>query len=551
MKNQTEVLLRKISSLASDFSLSHAIPDVLKLVRRSISRELETNSVKFDLFPEYFGSLVETDPRVGEYLIQGSEVEQDFSTIGGDASAFVIEKGGKVYFRIVAFGDILGIVIVESKQSYDDWPDSVKQTIKIILKFTGFTLKSCQNVELMINEQVSKVLEKERHRLENTAVELEKASRNQNDFLSQMSHELRTPLNAIIGIANQLGEEICEPGQQDQLRVLNRASEGLLELINDILDVNKISAGEIKLVENMFRLDELLQDCVDIVRPKLSSQVLLYLDIETLHQFSVVGDAFRLKQILLNVLGNAVKYTKEGKITLKVIEGSQNRFIFSALDTGPGVPHDRRKAIFDRFGQADRDSSVKYGGVGLGLNICKSLLNMMGGEIWVEDNPYAPSGANFMFEVQLGVLSSNLPKSISNSLEGQVQSKFLESQKRILVVEDAEDNRFIMKAYFKKTNFLVDYAVDGAEGFKLFSENVYDMILMDIQMPVLDGYQASKLIREHEQKVGCIKTPIIALTANALDVDMQKITESGIDMRVTKPVHKSTLFASIQKMTNR
>jgi PAS domain S-box-containing protein len=385
----------------------------------------------------------------------------------------------------------------------------------------------------------------------------ESANRAKSEFLAVMSHEIRTPMNAILGMADLLSATPLQQDQRKYVQIFQKAGDQLLRLINDILDVSKVESGLFQLESVEFDLPSLLERTIGMLAMRAQERGLaLTLQIAPDVPLVVVGDANRLHQILMNLIGNALKFTERGSVTLsaELIRGEAGRVRFSVVDTGIGIDADKTKVIFSNFIQADSSTTRKYGGTGLGLSISKGLVELMGGEIGCSSEP--DKGSTFFFTAQFGVgqqfgvgvesekPQDNLP--VVNTLEtadGRPAG-------RILIVEDSEDNRTLINAYLGGCGFELDFAENGMVGVEKAMFGHPDLVLMDLQMPVMDGLEATRAIREWEMKTRAHPMPILALTAHATGLEVGKSLFAGCTEHLTKPIKKATLLEAIAKHLN-
>jgi PAS domain S-box-containing protein len=377
--------------------------------------------------------------------------------------------------------------------------------------------------------------------------EAESANTAKSEFLAVMSHEIRTPLNAILGMTEVAKETNHNPDVSTCLDVVERSGNNLLTLIEDILDLSHIEAGRLILENKSINLQEVTQEALEIHTQGANNKGLeLHSNISQRTPDSFLGDKKRLRQVLLNLIGNAVKFTEQGKVDLLVSCPSPQAIQFSVSDSGIGVPDDKQKLIFDPFSQADSSNTRQHGGVGLGLAICRRLVDAMNGKIWVESE--IGKGSTFHFSVPLSVEDQNLSRLPSpEKFQGdRVQESEISSS--ILLAEDLEDNAMVIKAYLKNTNHQLVIVKDGKQAVDIIqSGKKFDLILMDIQMPVMDGLEATQQIRVWEKENGHSRTPILALTSHAMNGDEEKSLVAGCNSHITKPVTKKKLLEMIDQ----
>jgi len=372
-------------------------------------------------------------------------------------------------------------------------------------------------------------------------------------FLANMSHEVRTPMNAIMGMLDLTLDTELKKEQQDNLNVAKDAANNLLGLLNDILDLSRVEAGKITLEIIDFHLPNVVRSMCKglsvIAKDKdLGIEVIIHPKVPEL----IVGDPVRLRQILVNLINNAIKFTDKGVINVEIKLSAQKgnivTLMFSVIDQGIGIPEDNQAKVFEVFTQADDSTNRRFGGTGLGLAICKRLTEMMGGRIWVESEEGKGSAFNFTGEFKV-VDESQLTSQVygADSLEDQAES-FAENLKdiRVLLAEDNIVNQKISARMLEKQGCKVATVDNGQEVIERINKEDFDVILMDAQMPILDGLEATKIIRQNEQDTGK-HIPIIALTARAMQEDRKKCLEVGMDGYVAKPIDRKKLFEEIDQ----
>jgi signal transduction histidine kinase/CheY-like chemotaxis protein/HPt (histidine-containing phosphotransfer) domain-containing protein len=380
----------------------------------------------------------------------------------------------------------------------------------------------------------------------------ESANKAKSEFLATMSHELRTPLNGVIGMTELLRGTPLDGKQREFVDACHVSGRALLDLINDILDFSKIEAGKLELDRHAFDVEQLVRSTVDMVAVSARQKGL---DIECLfapglHRH-LCGDSARLRQVLINLVGNAIKFTEKGYVRLQVDAGTQPgidaAIRFTVSDTGIGIPTERVTRLFEPFSQADSSTTRKYGGTGLGLAISRNLVELMGGRIGVQSQ--AGHGSTFWFEVPLP--AADAPPAVQSPLNAAASPKQTASLagRRVLLAEDNHINQMFAREVLRHAGLECSTATNGREALEALANAPFDLVLMDCQMPEMDGFEATRCIRQWERE-GILQghLPVLALTANAVKGDRDRCLEAGMNGYVSKPVEPADLLEAIAQL---
>ncbi len=439
--------------------------------------------------------------------------------------------------RVVERTKELQLEIIERTRAEDElWKAKEK------LEKTNYELK-------LINDQLKEAIE----HTQRMAIEAESANVAKSEFLANMSHEIRTPMNGILGFADLLLEESLTESQRESVNMIMSSGQTLLDLINDILDLSKIEAGRMEVEKIAIPITLLLEETVSIIEHRAKEKGLdISAEVDTEVPAAVIGDPAKIRQVLLNLLGNAAKFTDRGQITVSLsctrsTDEEHNCVLrFEVSDTGVGIPADKQSIIFDAFTQADGSTTRKYGGTGLGLTISKQLVELMGGEIGLDSA--VGTGTTFYFTVPAKITRDSRSLAEEKAPPAAEESDEPASSKasKILLVEDNLINQNLVVRVLKKHGHPVTVASDGLQALAALEKESFDLILMDVQMPDMDGFEATRAIRYKEKKMGN-HIPIIAMTAHAMKGDRDRCIQAGMDDYVSKPIQLDALLSLIKK----
>ena len=406
--------------------------------------------------------------------------------------------------------------------------------------------RAAEELERQVLEQTAEARE-QAHRAE-------QASLAKSEFLAMMSHEIRTPMNVIVGLADLIQESALPEEQREYVVMLRRAGATLLTVINDILDLAAVESRHLRIQEIPFDLNAVVSSVTTIMESRARARGLeLVCGVAGDVPGWLLGDSDRLHQILLNLIGNAIKFTERGSVQLQVrgsvSEGSVE-LTFAVKDTGIGIPPEKQKLIFEPFTQADSSITRQYGGSGLGLTISRQLVELMHGRIWVESEPGC--GSTFSFKVRLPLLpeGSTLPATSAEMTARNEAPALPAGIRPILIVDDFEDNVFLVKEFLKGSAFRAEVAENGMEALAKVKLRDYALILMDLQMPTMDGHTTTRHIRSWEAEQRRPAVPILAFSAHALESEVEKSRQAGCTAHLTKPIQRHALLAALAQYAN-
>ncbi len=476
------------------------------------------------------------------------------------AAMMILPKRFHVLFISIAILLIIGLYLTEL--AHPEWlspyPNKDIMKIDVLISTTLYLLIIAISVSLykrtydmerdnLIRKSID--LEESRQYLSETKQQAEEATKAKSRFLANMSHEIRTPLNGIIGTIDLLQHTTLSNEQEELMHSLRSSSTHLLEIVNDVLDISKIEADKLELFEGPCNLQTIVQQVTSISSPRiiaLKKNIALTVNIEPAVEKEIIADEGRIKQVLINLIGNAIKFTESGSIKLEVnanhIDDSLQELNFSVADTGMGISEEDLKNLFIPFTQIDSSATRKHSGTGLGLSICRKIIEEMGGRIWVNSKLGEGSTFKFILPVQVNLARKNQQQlnRITEENNSVVEIKPL----KILVAEDNNMNQLLATKMFKKIGYIIDIANNGKEAVEMTLQNNYDLVFMDIHMPEMDGIEATeKILHSGRNKVPFI----IAMTANAIKEAEAEYLELGMKDIVTKPFTIEQLRKVLEK----
>ncbi len=382
-------------------------------------------------------------------------------------------------------------------------------------------------------------------RIRRAAAQLLVNHRTQTEFLANMSHEIRTPLNGVNAIAAALGRTSLSPAQAEMVGIIQGSGETLTRVLSDVLDVSCMDTRAVKVERQPFHLGDTVRSVAALAGARAREKALdLIIDIDPMAEAAVTGDAVRVKQILTNLVSNALKFTSEGYVAIAIRAEGQDRWRIDVQDTGIGFDPAEKDRLFGRFQQGDGSATRSYGGMGLGLTICKQLVELMGGEI--DANGAPGEGATFSVRLPLP-MSTATPQARTDTDANSGPGRPL----RVLLADDHPTNRKVVQVLFAEFDVDLVCTENGREACEAFATRRFDLVLMDMQMPVMDGLEAVRVIRERERQRGFTRTPIVMLTANALPEHRDASLAAGADLHMAKPIEAPKLFGVLQSVAER
>ena len=422
----------------------------------------------------------------------------------------------------------------------------ILSALTMLSGFVMHRIRKIQNELKNSHQELEQRVEMRTHQMVKAKEAAEKASQAKSEFLANMSHEIRTPMNAIINLSYLALDQKIDGVARDYITKLHHSAENLLGILNDILDFSKIEAGQLQIEKIPFNIQELIDGMLNTfqVTAEKKSLQLVY-NSSPLECGDVLGDPLRVRQVLSNLVNNAIKFTNEGFVKLEVSPVSRNdsqvTYLFAVTDSGIGISEQQLNTLFSAFQQADNSITRKYGGTGLGLAISRQLIKDMNGEIHVASTP--DKGSCFSFTIPFAI--DHTPRSekpVEHMAKQLVSDSF--GNVSVLLVEDNLTNQLVAKALLLKVGIEPMIANNGLEAVEMVNKNDFDLVLMDIQMPVMDGYQATRQIREN---FNSDKLPIVAMTANAMSQDVENCMQAGMNDHISKPLNMELFIKTLTK----
>ena len=451
-------------------------------------------------------------------------------------------------FDISAFSDEQKKFIEKVSETYLEH-DSERKFLENTLEINSSELNTANSEIQKQNDSLNELVEERTQSLKEAVVKAEQATLAKSDFLANMSHEIRTPLNGITGMIHLTLQTQLNEVQKDYLDKINGSAQLLLGIINDILDFSKIEANKVDIEEITFEIQQVINNVVNLTQLKAEEKAILFnIGLDENVPNILKGDPLRLGQVLINLANNAVKFSQSGDridihIHLKEKNDNQTVLLCSVADSGIGISAEQQTKLFKSFSQTDSSTTRKFGGTGLGLAISKRLVEMMGGTIWVESKEGV--GSTFFFTVVLQNCTDKATTHTQDNKEALIENAMMRlKNKKVLLTEDNKVNQLVAQKLLAYYNIEVVIAENGQEALSLLERDVFDGVLMDCMMPIMDGYEATRQIRLQEQFASL---PVIAMTANAMKHDIEKALASGMNDHIAKPVNPQNMLITMAK----
>lgn len=486
------------------------------------------------------------NPCYGYPLLHGS-LEQDLPLLAAEIQrvaiqAWQVNKPGDIHlfagdhYHFMPVGNNGLLVLIRDQPLSDPY-----------LLALGLVLKRLETACLACQQHAH--LEEARAEALRAKAAAETANKAKSEFLAMISHEIRTPMNGIIGLTDLMLYSEVSTVQGEYLNMIKSSSNALLDIINEILDFSRIESGALVLSPTKFSIRALLQDtCFPLQIKAQQKQLAFRWELAAAVPDLLVGDVGRLRQIMINLVGNAIKFTEQGEVAVSIslqsgAPSGQVNLLFAVRDTGIGIPIEKQTSIFQPFQQADSSITRSYGGTGLGLTISSRLVGMMGGQLQVESD--LGQGSIFYFSLSLAIATQVIPTTSVVTVASLSQDR---QALKVLLADDNAVNRMLAVRLLNKAGHQVIVAENGREAVQAWEAEQPDVILMDVQMPVMDGLEATQLIRNLEQQKQLNATPIIALTANAMERDREQCLAAGMDDFLSKPFQIQALLEVVQRV---